>query len=155
MGAQAAPGSPRGDSVDLILLIAHIGAAIVFIGPATFASSAFARLAAPGTRETAELLHSVTRAYGTATLIVPAVGLALAAQRSLLSQGWLMAAAGLFVAALALLFGIVVPAQKRALDVLQTGAEIPAPLKMRLRLGAGFFALCWLIVLALMVTKPF
>jgi hypothetical protein len=139
----------------LFLLVAHIAAAIVFIGPATFASSAFARFAKPGTREVAEALHAVTRAYGMATLVVPAVGIALAAQRALFSQGWLIAATGLFIVALALLLGVVVPAQERALDVLRTGAEIPASLKMRLRLGAGFFALCWLIVLALMVTKPF
>jgi hypothetical protein len=66
-----------------------------------------------------------------------------------------MAATGLFIVALGLLLGVAVPAQERALDLLQTGAEIPASLKMRLRLGAGLFALCWLVVLALMVMKPF
>ncbi len=139
----------------LILLVAHIGAAIVFIGPATFASSAFARFARTGTHEVAAALHSVTRAYGAATLTVPAVGLALAAQRALFDQGWLMVAVGLFAVALVLLLGIVVPAQERALDVLRTGTEIPPSLRLRLRLGAGLFALCWLIVLALMVMKPF
>jgi len=141
--------------VTLFLLVAHIGAAIVFIGPATFASSAFARFAKPGTREVAGALHSATRAYGTASVIVGGVGIALAAQRALFSQGWLMASIGLFIVALAVLLGVAVPAQERALDLLQTGAEIPAALKMRLRLGAGCFALCWLLVLALMVTKPF
>lgn len=139
----------------LFLLVAHIGAAIVFIGPATFSSSAFARFAAPGTREVAMALHSATRTYGRATLIVPAVGIALAAQRGLFTQGWLIAATGIFVVALALLDGVVVPAQARALDGLRDGADIPASLKMRLRLGAGLFALCWVVVLALMVMKPF
>ena len=139
----------------LFLLVAHIAAAVVFIGPATFASSAFARFARPSTREVAGALHSATRAYGTASVIVGAVGLALAGQRALFSQGWLMAAIGLFVVALALLLGVVVPAQERALAILQTGAAISTSLKTRLRLGAGFFALCWLIVLVLMVTKPF
>jgi predicted integral membrane protein DUF2269 len=141
--------------VYLFLLVAHIGAAILFVGPATFASSAFARFASPSTREVAESLHAVTRSYGTATLIVPAVGIALAAQRALFTQGWLMAATGIFVVALGLLLGLVVPAQERALDVLQAGANIPASLRLRLRLGAGFFALCWVVVLALMVMKPF
>lgn len=139
----------------LFLLVAHIGAAILFIGPATFASSAFARFATPGTREVAEALHSVTRTYGNAALIVPAVGVAMAAQRGLFSQGWLIAATGLFVVAGGLLFGIVVPAQERALDTLQGGANISASLRLRLRLSAGVFALCWVVVLALMVMKPF
>jgi hypothetical protein len=150
------PRTTKGDDVlYLFLLVAHIAAAIVFIGPATFASSAFARFARPGSREVAEALHSVTRTYGNAALIVPAVGVALAAQRGLFTQGWLLAATGLFVVAGGLLFGLVVPAQERALDALRDGADISASLKMRLRLGAGFFALCWLIILALMVMKPF
>lgn len=139
----------------LFLLVAHIGAAIVFIGPATFASSAFARFARPSTREQAIALHTTTRTYGTASVVVGAVGIVLAAQRALFSQGWLVTAVGLFIVALGVLLGIAIPAQEHALAVLQTGAEIPASLKLRLRLGAGFFALCWLIVLALMVTKPF
>ena len=139
----------------LFLLVVHIGAAIVFIGPATYASSAFARFARPATREVAAALRSTTRAYGIASVIVGGVGLVLAAQRALLGQGWVNAAIGLFVAALALLFGLVIPAQGQALDVLQAGADISGSLKMRLRLGAGIFALCWLIVLVLMVTKPF
>lgn len=139
----------------LFLLVAHIAAAIVFIGPATFASSAFARFAAPGRREVAEMLHSVTRTYGNAALIVPAVGVALAAQRGLFSQGWLIAATGLFVVAGGFLFGVVVPAQALALDTLRAGLDIPDSLRLRLRLGAGLFALCWVVVLALMVMKPF
>ena len=139
----------------LFLLVVHIGAAIVFIGPATYASSAFARFARPATREVAAALRSTTRAYGIASVIVGGVGLVLAAQRALLGQGWLNAAIGLFVAALAFLFGLVIPAQGQALDVLQAGVDISGALKMRLRLGAGIFALCWLIVLVLMVTKPF
>ena len=141
--------------MNLFLLVAHIGAAILFIGPATFASSAFARFASLSTREVAESLHSVTRSYGAATLIVPAVGVALAAQRALFTQGWLMAATAIFAVALGLLLGLVVPAQERALDTLRGGANIPAPLRLRLRLSAGFFALCWVVVLALMVMKPF
>jgi len=145
----------RGGKVYLFLLIAHIGAAIVFIGPATFASSAFTRYAAPGTHEVAGALHTATRTYSRATLAVPVVGIALAALRGLFTQGWLLAALAMFVVAMALLDGVVVPAQARALDVLRTGADIPAPLKTRLRLGAGFFALSWLVILILMVTKPF
>jgi hypothetical protein len=141
--------------VTLFLLVAHIGAAIVFIGPATFASSAFARFARPITREVASALHATTRAYVPASVVVGAVGIVLAALRALFSQGWLVTAVGLFIVALGVLLGIAVPAQEHTLDILQSGVEIPASLKLRLRLGAGFFALCWLIVLALMVTKPF
>jgi hypothetical protein len=141
--------------VTLFLLVVHVLAAIVFVGPATYASSAFARFARPGALEVAAALHSATRAYGAASVIVGVVGLVLAAHRALLGQGWLMASIGLFIVSLGLLFGVALPAQKHALDILQTREEIPGSLKTRLRLGAGFFALCWLVVLVLMVTKPF
>ena len=139
----------------LVLLVVHIGAAIVFIGPTTFASSAFARFAKPGSRQVAAALHAITRSYGTASLIVPAAGLMLAAQRGYLGQSWLLASIALFALALGLLFGVALPAQAHSLTILQTEQAIPAQLLLRLRLGAGFFALAWLAVLVLMVLKPF
>ena len=54
------------------LLVAHIGAAILFIGPATLATSLFPRSARAGEREVARLLNRVSRVYGVCSLAVPA-----------------------------------------------------------------------------------
>lgn len=141
--------------MSLLLLVAHVGAAILFLGPTTLATSAFARYAAPETREVAEALHHVTRSYGMAMLVIPAIGVALAAQRGLLTQGWLLASSVLFVLALYLLGALIVPAQARALDALSGKQVVPGSLRRRLHLGAGLFALCWVVILALMIGKPF
>jgi uncharacterized membrane protein len=141
--------------VSLLLLVVHIGAAILFIGSATLATSAFARYAAPDTRDVASALHHFSRSYGTASLVVPAAGFALATQRNLLTEGWLLLSAALFVVALALLGGVVIPAQSRALDSLEQGSDVPSGLRTRLRVGAGLFATTWVVILILMVVKPF
>jgi hypothetical protein len=57
-----------------LLLVVHVAAAILFIGPATLATSVFARYAAPSTRDVALAMHSVSRTYGTASLVVAAAG---------------------------------------------------------------------------------
>ena len=140
--------------MSLLLLIVHIGAAILFVGPTTFATSAFARYAGPDTRDVAAALHHVSRSYGAASLVVPAAGFALAAQRNLLTQGWLLSSAVLFAVALALLGGVVIPAQSRALDCLEQGAGVPPALRTRLRAGAGLYATVWTAILILMIVKP-
>jgi hypothetical protein len=139
----------------LLFLVAHIGAAILFIGPTTLASSVFARYATPETRQVAEALHHVTRSYGMATLVIPAIGVALAAQRAHFTQGWLLTSSALFILALGLLGAVIVPAQSRALDALDRGTPPPAAVRRQLHLGAGLFALTWVVILALMVAKPF
>lgn len=139
----------------LLLLVVHIGAAILFIGPTTLATSAFARYAAPSTRDVAAALHHVSRSYGTASLVVPAAGFALAAQRNVVTQGWLLLSAALFVVALGLLGGVVIPAQSRALDSLEQGSDVPGAVRTRLRAGAGLYATTWVAILILMVVKPF
>ena len=141
--------------MSLLLLVVHIGAAILFIGPATLATSAFARYAALDTQDVAAALHHFSRSYGTASLVVPAAGFALAAQRNLLTQGWLLTSAALFAVALALLGGVVIPAQSQALDNLEQGADVPSGVRARLRAGAGLYATAWVAILILMIVKPF
>lgn len=138
-----------------LLLAVHIGAAILFIGPATLATSLFARYAASATHDVAQAMHSISRRYGTASAVVGIAGFALAAQLKLLGQGWLLLAIVLFVAALIILGGIVIPAQSRALDAIETGAEVPEQLRTALRAASGLYAVTWVVILVLMVAKPF
>ena len=138
-----------------LLLVAHIAAVVLFIGPATFATSAFARYAARATRDSALALHQASRTYGLATLAVPAAGFALAGQQNLLTQGWVLTSAALFLVGFALLYGVILPRQARVLDALDAG-EAPTPAdRSVLRAAAGGYAVAWVAILVLMVAKPF
>ena len=138
-----------------LLLVAHIAAAIVLIGPTTFAASVFPRYASPDGRVVAEAMHRVCRAYGGASLAVAAVGVALAAQGGFLTQGWVLASLASFAVAFALLVAVVVPRQARVLAAIIAGGEAaPADLSA-MRTGSGLYGLIWLAILVLMVAKPF
>ena len=147
-----------------VLLIAHVFAAILFIGPSTVATSAFPRFADPAGAPVAAALHRISRAYGTGSVAVAAIGIVLAVDQGLLGRLWIQISLGLFVLATALLLAVVVPAEGAILRRLgdapagaDGGAPDPgalAPLVMRIRAGAGIYALAWLAILALMITKP-
>jgi len=138
-----------------LLLVAHVLAAILFIGPSTVATSSFVRYAATETLPVARVLHGITRAYGTASLAVPVVGLVLAGRSGYLSAGWVALSLVLFAAALSLLALVVVPAQRQALAAVEASREVPAALRSRLHGASGAYAVAWVIVLVLMVAKPF
>ncbi len=136
-----------------LLLIAHVFAAILFIGPATIGSSLFPRYATVEGRPVAELLHRLSRAYGTCSFVVPVVGIVLAARAEVLEKPWVAISLVLFVAGIGLLLGLVVPSQRSLLDP-ATPNDAQAGLIVRCRAGAGLYALTWLAVLVLMVVKP-
>lgn len=149
-----------------LLLVAHVGAAIMFLGPLTVAASLFPRHLAMSASDPAELgaarvLHRVSRAYATSSLAVPVLGLALAAQQDYLAEAWVLVSLGLFVVMSGLLFVLVVPAQRRLLDVVHGAVGAHAaegapfgPDLSRLRMATGLVPLVWLAILALMVLKP-
>ena len=142
------------------LLIAHIVGAVLLIGPATFAASAFPRqIAAAGDGDTtalgaARVLHRVSRGYGTATLVVGAIGVALAQQSAWWSEAWVWIALVIFAAASALFLVVIVPGQARALSGVETGVPIDATTKARLHATTGLYSIAWVVVLVLMVLKP-
>jgi hypothetical protein len=166
-----------------VLLVAHVFAAILFIGPSTVATSAFPRFADPAGAPVAVALHRISRAYGTGSLAVAAIGIVLAVDQGLFGQRWIQISLGLFVAATALLLAVVVPAEAAILRRLGAASAGDGPdarrragdgddpdhgpddgpgdgdagiaaLVMRIRAGAGIYALAWLAILALMIAKP-
>jgi uncharacterized membrane protein len=141
--------------VRTLLLVLHIGAAILLIGPTTVATSAFARYATADALPVAESLHRIGRVYGPATLLVAAAGLALAQRGAMIAQGWLLASLLLFAVGWALLMGVILPDQARALVLARRDPAALAPLRARLRAASGVYAAIWLVVLVLMVAKPF
>ena len=142
------------------LLIGHIASAMLLIGPATFATSAFPRQAtAAANGDTAALgaarvLHRVSRSYGNTSLIVGAIGVALAQQGSWWNQAWVWISLVVFAIASAILILLVIPTQANLLDKAEVGEPIDPATKGRLHSITGLYSILWLIVLALMIIKP-
>jgi hypothetical protein len=142
-----------------LLLFGHVVAAIVLLGPLTAAASRFPAVvmsAAPDRAGIAAELHRTTQAYGSASIVVPLLGLVLAGRSQVFGAAWVQASTGLVVAAALLLVGVVLPEQARLVARLRSDASIAidaAALK-RLRMATGVFGLSWVVIVLLMVGKP-
>jgi uncharacterized membrane protein len=138
-----------------VLLVAHVAAAITLLGPVTLATSLFPRYATRELLPVARALFRVSRGYGFGSLLVPAIGLILAQRVGYDGMGWVNASLGIFVVAFLLLVALVVPRQQKVLRTLEGGEESAAPDVAMLRGTSGVYALSWLVILYLMVAKPF
>lgn len=136
-----------------ILLFLHIGSAILFLGPATVATSLFPRYAQLGDAAVGRVLHRVSDLYGWLSLLVAVFGIVLAARYDLFDQPWVSVSFVLLVVAIVLLAAVILPGQRRALRMMEAGPADRAVIG-RLRAASGGFALAWLIILFLMVAKP-
>lgn len=141
-----------------ILLAAHVLAGILFVGPVAVTTSLFPRFAAPAAAAGADavappavatLLHRVTRVYGILALVVPLIGLALAALQGRLGEIWITIAMVLTAVAGGLLALRIVPAQRDAL----AGGLDPRGLRA-MRMLTGVFNLLWAAVVVLMIVRP-
>lgn len=129
-----------------VLLSVHVVAGILFVGPVTVAASLFPRFAA--SPEVGAVLHRITRGYGVLALVVPAVGLLLAAVQGRWGEIWITVAMVLTALAGGLLVLRIVPAQQ---DVLRApGRAVPGSL----RTSTGVFNLLWVLVVVLMIVRP-
>ncbi len=142
-----------------LLTVAHVLAAIVFVGTVTAATSRFPRAALSGDAGATAELHRVTVAYGSSALVVPVLGLALAQQSERLDQVWVQASLGLVAVAGLLLAAVIVPEQRRIVarrDAAWAGSAEPltgADLA-RSRAASGTLSLLWVGALVLMVVQP-
>lgn len=140
-----------------ILLIVHVLAAIIAVGPVTVAASMFpptARqvIASPEderARAVLKNLHGVCRAYALVGVTVPVFGLATATRLGVLGDAWLIVSIVLTAAAAAVLAALVLPRQGAVLE----GPAVIADTK-RLAMYTGIFNLLWAVVTALMIVRP-
>jgi len=148
--------------VTKFLLILHIVAAIVAIGPIAVAASMFppvARraLAAPGEGDSAAtmgVLNRICKIYALAAIAVPVFGFAAAGVMKVSGQTWVMVSIGLTVVAAGVLGALVLPRQTALLNA-GTGT-VTATVKdvKQLAMYAGLFNLLWVAVTVLMITRP-
>lgn len=138
------------------LLAVHVLAGILFVGPVAVTTSLFPRFALPpaaGAESSgipvARVLHRITRTYGILALVVPVVGLVLAAVQGRLGEIWITIAMVLTAIAGGLLALRIVPAQRDALD-----AALEPSGARALRMLTGLFNLLWSVVVVLMIVRP-
>ncbi|RDI46392.1 hypothetical protein [Nocardia mexicana] len=150
--------------MELVLLSIHVLAGIVFVGGSAVAASLFPRYApvavaadaapspepirAERSPAVAAALHRITRGYAIPALIVPAVGIVLAAVQGRMGEIWISAAMILTAVAGALLVQIA-PMQREALDHPDDGGRLRT-----LTMLAGIYNLLWAVVVVLMIVRP-
>ncbi|WP_066527577.1 hypothetical protein [Corynebacterium bouchesdurhonense] len=146
----------------------HVAAAIILLGPVVVATSMFpaeAGKARSGGEEStgrASVLHRITKTYGMLSLLVPLLGGVVMAfdWDTHETNYWLHTAIVLSVIAWGILYGMVIPQQRKLMGSL--GALDPADAdpsdvtsnfeksKAQAAAGAGIFNLLWFLVLILM-----
>ncbi|GAA3714919.1 DUF2269 family protein [Streptomyces tremellae] len=159
-----------------LLLILHILAVVVGLGPVMVASSMFPsvlRRAQAGSDPAAArgalgVLGRICRVYAAVSIAVPVFGFGLASMHGGLGKPWLVASIVLTVLAAGVLV-FLLPAQQGALDALggasaegalagsAGAATAPAAAPAapgRLAMLAGVFNLLWVVVAVLMVYRP-
>lgn len=163
--------------MESILLAGHVLAGILFIGPVAVTASLFPRfapisdsspagdidehlhdrdraigptvVASDRSIAVARLLARITRAYGRIALVVPVLGLILAAVQGRLTEIWILLAMVLTAVAGALLALRIAPMQQEALSQPDDGSRLRS-----LRPLTGMFNLLWAVVVILMIVRP-
>jgi uncharacterized membrane protein len=139
-----------------VLLAVHLVGVVVLIGPLGYVTSTAGRLAREA--DVAGLTRALrtTRAYSFASLLVVVFGSLLVNRRPTDlsgSGGWLMAAYSLWVVAVALNLLLVAPSLRAALVDATAGKDASGH-AARLGASGGLSALCWVVIVVLMIYKP-
>lgn len=151
------------------LIILHIIAAVLFIGPLMVATSAFpaqiqeAKSGTATAKGAASVLYRITKAYGFLSALVPLLGLVvfLSDMETYGTQGKFHASILLAIIAWVILLVVILPRQRTALGALGMLPESEASpeedkiaswsqVKKQLSMYAGIFNLIWIVVLVLM-----
>ncbi|MFI0816191.1 hypothetical protein ACH4TX_43825 [Streptomyces sp. NPDC021098] len=146
-----------------LLLILHVLAAVIAVGPVTVAASMFPPAlrrahrdpADPDALTTLRLLHRICRVYAALGIAVPLFGFATASSLGVLGSAWLIVSIVLTAAAAALLALLILPAQDSALTAAGApGAGTVTRAPGRLAMLTGLFNLLWATVTILMIIRP-
>lgn len=155
-----------------LLIVLHVLAAVLFLGPVTVAVSGFAPAALAASRGDhtaqgrAHTMYKITQTYGLLSLCVPLIGFALMFTGDDYWSQWRYNVSMLLtVVAWGLLFFVIVPRQRRmiaalglldASEVDESDAKAPgihnwSKAKSQLAMFSGIFALTWVIIFVLMM----
>jgi uncharacterized membrane protein len=140
--------------VNLVVSL-HVIAAIFLLGPLVFATSATPRAIRSGGADTLRFLARTSSIYTYASILVLILGAANVQSRYGYSFGqtWIWLSLVLFVLALGLVIALVLPAQKRALKLLEAGQDATKQLPVIAAAG-GTAALAIAAIAFLMIYQP-
>ncbi|MEX2291326.1 MAG: DUF2269 family protein [Mycobacteriales bacterium] len=141
-----------------VVLALHLLTVVFVVGPSAVAGVVSVRHARAGRADALRDASRTTRIYALATLLTVLLGTALIGLGDVgaqwgLGQPWVSASYALWVVALALTLGLVVPAQEKAAGAIEAGGDGSA-FAGRIAAGAGLAMLAWSVIVVLMVTKP-
>ncbi|TCO46463.1 hypothetical protein [Actinocrispum wychmicini] len=128
------------------LLIIHIVAAILAVGPVAIAASMFPAAARAGS-DSVKVLYRICRVYTYIAIAVPFFGLATAGSMRVFGSAWVQVSIGLTAVAALVLALVVLPGQRKVL----AGQGGPT---MTLAMSTGVFNVLWVVVTVLMVIRP-
>ncbi len=141
-----------------VVLVLHLLTALFVVGPLAVTAVTSPRLARAGNREALQTASRTTRGYALASIVVVLLGTAMVGLGDTgraweFSQLWVSASYLLWIVAVALTLGLVVPAQRHAVQSLEAGADAGATAG-RMAVGGGLAMLAWVAIVVLMVVKP-
>lgn len=141
-----------------VVLALHLITAVFLVGPSAVAGMTSARHARKGHAQALRDGARTTRVYTAATVVVVLLGSALTGIGAVgeqwdMGQLWVSASYALWIVAVAVTFGLVVPAQTKAAKAIESG-EAGSPFAARMAAGAGIASLAWIAIIVLMVAKP-
>ncbi|MEV0251077.1 hypothetical protein AB0H76_31095 [Nocardia sp. NPDC050712] len=143
--------------MEQVLLSIHVVAGIVFVGGSAVATSLFPRYApvtgGPADSERspgiARAMHRITGGYAKLGLIVPLIGIVLAAVQGRMGEIWITVAMILTAIAGGLVALQIYPLQQTALADPDDGRRLRT-----LSMLAGIYNLLWTAVVVLMIVRP-
>ncbi len=141
-----------------VVLVLHLLTVAFVLGPLAVAPPLSARAARAGRVDALRDHARTTRVYSLASVLTVLLGSAMIGLGDIgeqwsMGQAWVSASYALWLVAVGLLLGVVVPAQRRAAEAITGGGDGGA-YAGRISAAGGVAGLALAVVIALMVYKP-
>lgn len=141
-----------------LVLVLHLVTVAFLVGPAAIAGMTSVRAARAGHAQALRDASRTTRLYTLGTLLTVLLGTAMIGLGAVgdqwgMGQLWVSASYALWFVALTLTLALVVPAQLKAVKVIEGGGNA-GDLAGRIAAGSGLVLLAWAAIIVLMVVKP-
>jgi uncharacterized membrane protein len=148
----------RYSGVYAVVLALHLITVAFVIGPIAVATPLSARAARAGAADALRDHSRTTRVYAVASLVTVLLGSAMiglgdVGEQWSMGQAWVSASYALWLGAVVLLLGVVVPAQRAAGEAIAAGRDGGA-YAGRISAAGGVAALAFTVIIVLMVLKP-
>ena len=141
-----------------VVLALHLLTVVFLIGPLAVAAVTSPRAARAGDVGALRSAARTSRLYALLTIIPVLLGSAMVGLSGVgeqwgMGQLWVSASYALWIIAVALTLGMVVPGQRAAVKALEAGRDAGGSAN-RIAAGGGLAMLAWTVIIVLMVVKP-